>query len=350
METFGYPHEVIALAQRREQDVLTGRYEDRVKAWVCIHAQLLSEPSPKARLEKPKDPFSAAAWSLATAPSKRKKAINAAYKQLRELADRYLKTRSEPIHKVIVRKTPEIILLHIIGKEFNRPLLDKNLYLALKSIYGNDDLVALGVLEGWESISVDQIGKFLTTKVKFDEPGAVLLSFKLSQKFKEKKGDLLRKHYQLLAAAVEQFPHHLENPHLDDVALEMLYKLSCALIICGYAKSMRIPYEEAINYLTTNIGAPTYSEIFLAAYNSSAFIFGIPLWGWVTFGILFLFGHWVHEFWLPASITLPYGIVSVDLGYNIPVLLVIALIVFAYTGFAMFKLKSRIKTQVKKNA
>lgn len=114
----------------------------------------------------------------------------------------------------------------------------------------------------------------------------IYLTYLFAQKYNNFKSIFLYEHYKLLRFFMGENQDILENKKLDDSALEIIFKSSIILYVCGYNKSIRLSYQEKLNYLESNISDETLVNKFRNAYDES---FKIKIKNIKKFNLLFLF-------------------------------------------------------------
>ena len=176
----------------------------------------------------------------------------------------------------------------------------------------------------------------------------IYFSYKFSKHFKEFKSIILISHYLLLKKIMETQSNLFEHKNLSDDSLVELFKISSSLYICGYNNTLRLNFEEKINYESSIIDKKVISNEFEEKFDTIMRIkflrfFSIPIkWYILVISILILISASLDIF-LPISIPLN---IEIGVPVEIPISIIVLIVFLVPLIVKLFNAKNQISKKL----
>ena len=362
---WGYPHELILFAISKTRSVIEEGYRLRIK----LTANLLRKIVGEGTLRIDDATIDDAELKLLSAFCNDSaitftKAIDNFDKKLGQLLKDYNDAQSSSSHKALVDFVQNGIILHVFAREVRKTSLfsNENLLDFLRYIEVESDLKSLiEATQLWSRGDCDSVPDHVilglaSCKSDILVDSAIFLTFALANHCQKNKNQLLAVHYELTKLVAEGLKESLypeKEVKLSDETYERLFRVAVALYLCGYFKSIRLPYLEKILYSKEIIKTPSIENDFEVVLENKIKVTipgtdtKLPLWSFALLSATFLVIHWFYEFRLPYS----FSLLGLQFSYpEIPVFLFLSVSFSVIVFWRLLALKKNIMENIRKGS
>ena len=342
----GYPHELILVATKKAEEVLTqSQYTTGTKILAFLLLKIQGK-NPKIKFKDKKlDEELKLIHSIAKNSKFLIKDLRTYRNKFHFLIDQYEKRKSTTSLRELEDFVRASLFIDVLLKYKSKSgIFTKDEFKRIKFLPQNTQANKIFyVLSFYDDskITENEVNDILRI---FDEDvfqeTVIFYTFDFSLLFKTYKSQFLYSHYLHLKGIVEHNKRMIEHRHLDDVALERLFKLAVILFICGYNKAIRLSHQEKLNYLNIVLSKPMIAVEFQNAYERCTKVLVFPLWLLLVFSMGFMVASLINEIYTPTSVSM--WIISFELPFKLPVFSTMSVLLLLFITWKIFKLKNKI--------
>ncbi|MCF2143341.1 MAG: hypothetical protein K9W42_06530 [Candidatus Heimdallarchaeota archaeon] len=355
----GYPHELILRAKEKAKEIVNEDYNKRTKFFAFLLLELTGENINPDKLlflnHEEKLLFQIAKGkSIEIKNLKKHKKEN-----FEKLIEQYKRHHTQIAIDKIKDFLQDSLFTYIFLKSFRKtPIIDKKVLnetlpdtlLNLTPI--KEILMILTIYED-RKLTDNQLSATLQILLNEQilQENSIYFSLQFATLFLRYKKDFLLVHYLMSKKIIESQLKFITERNLADEPIEKSFKTALILSLCGYKKSIRLSYQEKINYAEQIIGVPVLAHEFEKCYDSLAKIgierYKIPIKYYSLIVIIVM----ILGIILDITISTYVDVISIfgletSIPLKIPYLSVVSLILVVILTIKLFKLKKEISVKL----